>query len=101
MFSSFKITSTGQHVFAADNNPELDEWLDGIKDAVHEDRMKRKMNKTQTKKATTTTTSAPTGPSSQTQSSNGQPKATGYAPVQAKGFSKGSTHTASSITSGK
>lgn len=82
-------------MFAAENQPELEEWMDGIRDAVHEDRMKRKTNKT--KRATTSSdTSQP-----QAQSSNKKSEANvGYAPAPG-GFSKGSTHTASNITSGK
>ena len=90
---------TGQHVFAATSQPDLDEWLEEIKDIVHEDRMKRKMNKSQTKRASTTPQSpASSQPQTITRSA---PKDTGYAPVQSSGFSKGSTHTASNITSGK
>ena len=74
--------------------------MDGIGDAVHEDRMKRKMNKTQTKRATTSSAAANTS-QPQAQSSNQKPAADiGYSPAPG-GFSKGSTHTASNITSGK
>ena len=89
----------GQHIFAASSQPDLDEWLDGIRDAVHEDRMKRKMNRSQAKKAAASET-APQRPS-QPHSSNRQPSDSGYTPVIAGGFSKGSTHTASNITSGE
>lgn len=87
-------------MFAAENQPELDKWMDGIRDAVHEDRMKRKMNKTQTKRATTTSSAAAGTSEPQAQSSNQKSTADGgYSPAPG-GFSKGSTHTASNITSG-
>ena len=87
-------------MFAAENQPELDEWMEGIRDAVHEDRMKRKMNKSQTKRATTTSSAAADTSKPQAQSSNQKStEDAGYSPAPG-GFSKGSTHTASNITSG-
>ena len=78
-----------------------------MRDAVHEDRMKRKMNKSQTKRASNPA-AAPSGQpqaqgssKTQSQSYSKEPADTGYTQVQAGGFSKGSTHTASNIISGK
>ena len=91
----------GQHVFAAETHSELEEWMDGIRDAVHEDRMKRKMNKSQTKRAPTTSSEGADTSQPKAQSSNQKPAADiGYSPAPG-GFSKGSTQTASNITSGK
>ena len=88
--------SAGQHVFAAETHSELEEWMDGIREAVQEDRMKRKSNKSQTKRAADTSQ-----PQMQSSNQKAAGDSGGYTQVQAGGFSKGSTHTASNITSGK
>lgn len=44
------ITTTiflGHHKFACDSQPDLEQWVDCIKEALHEDKMKRRQRKTQ------------------------------------------------------
>lgn len=46
---SMLYSCSGNHMLAAESHPELDGWMESIKQAVQEDRLKRRRTKAQTK----------------------------------------------------